>query len=364
MKTFEEFCRSNILHVILENHNEGGSRDVERLVQAAYEDYTNNPHLRHINSYYLRKIRFFPPKLTHQEQTLVDKHQLEPCFVDLDWDNMCLATERYLLLKLQRTDTRDASVVASSRLFRVNFESMTLKYAARKLKADREERERVERLQWEQRIVELRRAEEQEQRERERSRPVDVEYERACLQLKAKRIHPKPGPKWVKKRQAEKVNYQEYLRHFQCLRRPPLDNELWCEFVRMQLMEKGIRPKIGPKSAIKRQFAEIKRQERLKHLPRRERPGPASKKAKYRMTTETEEKDKGNFTAELFLVFLQLLIQVFVSENVETTPQIIAEKTSPHPNNKGVTSANPPLKTRVKPPYEPPRGSPSEFCYL
>lgn len=145
MTTFEDFSRSNVLAVILRRHNEGGSRDVERLVRMAYEDYINNPFLRHIDSYYLNELRFFPPNLSDSEQQLVKQHQLTDCFVDLgNGDNWCLKTERYVLLKLKRTDKRENHVVASSWWFQDDHrEEMIYKYCRNKFREAREEAERV-----------------------------------------------------------------------------------------------------------------------------------------------------------------------------------------------------------------------------
>lgn len=140
MKTFEEFCRSNILQVILKFHNEGGSRDVERLTRMAFEEYTATPHLRHIDSYYLNEIRFFPPTLTDQEQILFDLNHLKPCYVDLgNGDNWCLRTERYVLLKLKRSDDRENCVIANSKMYRVNRQDMIYKYCRNKFREAREE---------------------------------------------------------------------------------------------------------------------------------------------------------------------------------------------------------------------------------
>lgn len=141
--SFEDFCRSNILHVILKYHNEGGSRDVERLTRMAYDEYMSSPHLRHIDSYYLNEIRFFPPILSSQEQILFDQHRLKHCYVDLgNSDNWCLRTERYVLLKLKRSDTRDNSVIANSKMYRVNREAMIYKYCRNKFQEAREETRR------------------------------------------------------------------------------------------------------------------------------------------------------------------------------------------------------------------------------
>lgn len=141
MKSYEEFCRSNILHVILKYHNEGGSRDVERLTRMAYDEYTQSPQLRHIENYYLSEIIFFPPKLMDPEQRHLDRHGLPDCYVDLGTDaNWCLKTERYLLQKIKRNDERENSVLASSHLFLRNREPMIYKYCRNKFQEAREQK--------------------------------------------------------------------------------------------------------------------------------------------------------------------------------------------------------------------------------
>lgn len=140
MEKFEQFSRSNILAIMLQNHNEGGSRDPERLVRMAYQEYMDSPHLRHIESYYLNDIRFYPPNLSSQEQILYDQHQLTPCFVDLgNNDNWCLKTERYMLQKLQRDDPREEWIVANRQKYLNNRELMIINYAKVKLQQLRQE---------------------------------------------------------------------------------------------------------------------------------------------------------------------------------------------------------------------------------
>lgn len=147
MKTFEDFCRSNILQVILKYHNEGGSRDVERLTRMAYDEYTNSPHLRHITNYYLSEIRFWPPTPTKEEDQLCRKHKLKECSVDLgNHDNWCLKTERYLLAKLKRTDTRDNSTIANSKLYRANREVMIYKYCQTKFRQQKDEEAKLQKV--------------------------------------------------------------------------------------------------------------------------------------------------------------------------------------------------------------------------
>lgn len=142
MKTLEEFCRSNLLHVILKYHNEGTSRNVEELTQMAYDEYTHSPQLRHLDSYFLNEIRFFPPKLSDPEQRLLDEHQLPECSVDMQKDNWCMKTERYLLSKLKRTDKRDDVLIVNSKMYRKNRDVVLFKYTRNKLEEARLERER------------------------------------------------------------------------------------------------------------------------------------------------------------------------------------------------------------------------------
>lgn len=149
MTSFEDFCRSNILHVILKYHNEGGSRDVERLTRLAYDEYMNSPHLRHVEKYYLHELRFFPPNLTDQEKRHLDRHRIQPCYVDLgtDLDNWCMKAERYLLNKLKRNDEREGWVIAGDKAFLKNREIMILKYCRSKyaeIRRVEQEREKEE----------------------------------------------------------------------------------------------------------------------------------------------------------------------------------------------------------------------------
>lgn len=150
MKTFEEFCNSNILQVILKNHNEGGSRDVERLTRKAYDEYIKYPHLRHIEGHQLREITFFPPKLSTEEQRLCRLNGVEECHVDLySLDNWCAWGEWYLLLKLKRTDNRDNVAIANSAMYLKNLPIVALKYCRNKLRDEKEQRLEDERAKLE-----------------------------------------------------------------------------------------------------------------------------------------------------------------------------------------------------------------------
>lgn len=115
---------------------------MERLVQMAYDEYIDCPHLRHIDSYYLSDIQFFPPKLSKTEKKLVKMHNIRDCYVDLDnADNWCIKTERYLFYKLKRTDSREDHVIASSKTFLLNREPTILKYGKLKNSQARQQEE-------------------------------------------------------------------------------------------------------------------------------------------------------------------------------------------------------------------------------
>lgn len=144
MISFEEFCNSNILHIILKYHNEGSSKSVDYLLRAAYEEFTQSPRLRHLNSYYLSEVVFFPPKLSDQERGQCQRFRIRDCYVNMYADNYCMKMERYLLEKLKRTDTRDDVQIVNSKIYRKNWEIIMLKYVRNKLQAQRKELEQEE----------------------------------------------------------------------------------------------------------------------------------------------------------------------------------------------------------------------------
>lgn len=196
--------------MILKFHNEGGSRDVERLTQMAFEDYTAAPHLRHIDSHYLNEIRFFPPLLTDQEQILFDLNHLEPCSVDLgNCDNWCLKTERYLLLKLKRGDKRENSVIANSKLYRVNREAMIYKYCRNKFQEARE--------------LSQKRATQRDRRKSDELKANTLNVSRESSPSSARSgaritdfFHKQTKSPWKKKMQRKNSKYKEFRALFNC----------------------------------------------------------------------------------------------------------------------------------------------------
>lgn len=102
-------------------------------MRMAYDEYVDSPQLRHLPSYYLHEIRFYPPHLTAQELLQCQRLRVRDCYVDMAWDNWCWKTENYLLQKLKRTDKRDDVLIVNSKMYRKNRDVILMKYTRNKL---------------------------------------------------------------------------------------------------------------------------------------------------------------------------------------------------------------------------------------